>query len=55
MDYISNPIQLFQQKTFFYNPCPCVFKVKNTQLNSLTQAFGKLITSIKFDGFVGMG
>ena len=32
-----------------------VFKVKNTQLNSLTQAFGKLIKSIKFDGFVGMG
>ena len=32
-----------------------VFKVKNTQLNTLTQAFGKLIKSIKFDGFVGMG
>lgn len=32
-----------------------VFKAKNTQLNSLTQAFGKLIKSYKFDGFVAMG
>ncbi len=32
-----------------------VFKVKNTQLNTLAQAFGKLIKSFKFDGFVGMG
>tara|TARA_A100001011_G_scaffold371208_1_gene428293 strand:- start:1057 stop:1665 length:609 start_codon:yes stop_codon:yes gene_type:complete len=32
-----------------------VFKVKNTQLNKLAQAFGKLIKSFKFDGFVGMG
>ena len=31
------------------------FKVKNTQLNSMAQAFGKLIKSFKFDGFVGMG
>ena len=31
------------------------FKVKNTQLNSMAQAFGKLIKSYKFDGFVGMG
>ena len=31
------------------------FKVKNTQLNSMVQAFGKLIKSYKFDGFVGMG
>ena len=31
------------------------FKVKNTQLNTLAQAFGKLIKSIKFDRFVGMG
>tara|TARA_B100001057_G_scaffold75545_1_gene70204 strand:- start:1802 stop:2521 length:720 start_codon:yes stop_codon:yes gene_type:complete len=32
-----------------------VFKVKNTQLNTMVQAFGKLIKSYKFDGFVGMG
>ena len=32
-----------------------IFKVKNTQLNSLAQAFGKLIRSFKVDGFVGMG
>ena len=32
-----------------------VFKVKNTQLNTLVQAFGKLIKSYKFDGSVGMG
>ena len=31
------------------------FEVKNTQLNSMVQAFGKLIKSYKFDGFVGMG
>ena len=31
------------------------FEVKNTQLNSIVQAFGKLIKSYKFDGFVGMG
>jgi hypothetical protein len=31
------------------------FKVKNTQLNSMVQAFGKLIKSYKFDGFIGMG
>ena len=32
-----------------------VFKVKNMQLNNMVQAFGKLIKSYKFDGFVGMG
>ena len=32
-----------------------VFKVKNLQLNTMVQAFGKLIKSYKFDGFVGMG
>ena len=32
-----------------------VFKVKNTQLNKLAQAFEKLIKSFKFEGFVGMG
>jgi hypothetical protein len=32
-----------------------IFKVKNMQLNSMVQAFGKLIKSYKFDGFVGMG
>ena len=32
-----------------------VFEVKSTQLNSIVQAFGKLIKSYKFDGFVGMG
>ena len=31
------------------------FEVKNTQLNSMVQAFGKLIKSYKFDGFVGNG
>ena len=29
--------------------------VKNLELNSLVKAFGKLIKSAKFDGFVGMG
>ena len=29
--------------------------VKNLELNSMVQAFGKLIKSAKFDGFVGMG
>ena len=32
-----------------------VFEVKSTQLNSIVQAFGKLIKSYKSDGFVGMG
>jgi hypothetical protein len=32
-----------------------IFKVKNMQLSSLVQAFGKLVKSYKFDGFVGMG
>ena len=32
-----------------------VFKVKNMQLNAMVQAFGKLVKSYKFDGFVGMG
>jgi hypothetical protein len=32
-----------------------VFKVKNMQLNTMVQAFGKLLKSYKFDGFVGMG
>ena len=32
-----------------------VFRVKNTQLNSMVEAFGKLIKSSKSDGFVGMG
>ena len=32
-----------------------ILKVKNTQLNTLAQAFGKLIKSVKFDGFGGMG
>ena len=31
------------------------FEVKNTQLKAIVQAFGKLIKSYKFDGFVGMG
>ena len=32
-----------------------IFKVKNMQLSSMVQAFGKLVKSYKFDGFVGMG
>ena len=32
-----------------------VFKVNNIKLSSIVQAFGKLIKSYKFDGFVGMG
>ena len=32
-----------------------VFKVNNINLSSIVQAFGKLIKSYKFDGFVGMG
>ena len=32
-----------------------VFKVNNIKLNSIVQAFGKLIKSYKFDGFIGMG
>lgn len=31
------------------------FEVKNTQLEALVQAFGKLIKSYKFEGFVGLG
>tara|TARA_B110001452_G_C15077278_1_gene375945 strand:- start:100 stop:708 length:609 start_codon:yes stop_codon:yes gene_type:complete len=32
-----------------------IFKAKNMQLSSMVQAFGKLVKSYKFDGFVGMG
>ena len=32
-----------------------VFKVKNMQLNTMVQAFGKLIKLYKLDGFIGMG
>ena len=32
-----------------------VFKVKNTQLNTLVQAFGKFVKSYKFDGSLAMG
>ena len=32
-----------------------IFKVNNIKLSSIVQAFGKLIKSYKFDGFVGMG
>ena len=31
-----------------------VFKVKNSQLNTLAQAFGKLVKTYKFDGSIGM-
>ena len=32
-----------------------IFKVKNMQLSTMVKAFGKLVKSYKFDGFVGMG
>ena len=32
-----------------------VFKIKNKDLNSTTQAFDKFVKSTEFDGFVGMG
>ena len=32
-----------------------VFKVKNSQLNTMVQAFGKFVKSYKFDGLLAMG